>query len=311
MSFTVLPPRLILLLCASFILALSGCSIQMQHDELTHSPVSRQGELQVHQQAENIVPFKRVGWGRGTIFAIPFVPIHVQGDVSLLLVEQIHDALTQVGYSIHSVDAYSLPDAQKTVPLLKVHVNKYRFSNYTYFFPIVPTWGGTNLHLLLQDANGNTLWRSDFEAGGATLNFFNGYTSASRKSMTRVLNQMVTAFAGDDFFTAVTQPEQARDRYLQHVQQLLDSERTADHRLGTQLLVQENQPGKALLDQAVTLLMSYNQRSSSAGNAIQLDICNALSRLNVLAEYRDALNTTAKQSKNSKARACVQQLVNS
>ena len=138
-----------------------------------------------------------MGWGTLTPFFIPIVPIHVDGDANGQLMTQVHDALKQAGYSTTTGGGTGGKH-------LEVKVDDVGYHNYTYFFPLVPTWGGLTVKASLV-RGGQELWTKDFSGKGATLNFTDGYTISHRKAMTKILNQMVEAFASPGFNQALTQ----------------------------------------------------------------------------------------------------------
>ncbi|MGH8550390.1 MAG: hypothetical protein ACRERU_17685 [Methylococcales bacterium] len=140
-----------------------------------------------------------------TVFAIPVVPINIEGDGNELVMQQIQDALKQVGYQVN------FTDSEKTAngPTLKCKVNEFSFSTYTWMFPIIPTWGNITLKTDLVNPSGEILWSQEFEGDGFTLNFFNGYPSAAEPSMTEILDEMVKAFSSDALGAALNPTENA------------------------------------------------------------------------------------------------------
>lgn len=190
-----------------------GCTIApLSHEGLAEHQASRSGTINVAEKAEGLDGSK-VGWGRITPFAIPIVPIYVQGDESLDLMTNIQEALVLAGYTPHSVVEDRVAADEATGPTLQASVTKKRYSNYTYFAPLIPTWGGMEVTLRLVDA-GNVIWSDDFQGGGFTMNFFDGYNIASRESMTELLDAMVIAFDSDEFYSAAKnmEPEQPREQ---------------------------------------------------------------------------------------------------
>ncbi len=136
----------------------------------------------------------RVGWGRFTVFYIPLIPIHITGDDNAEVASQIQTALEKAGYSVTS----AAPESERSGPVLRGDVETFWFNNYTWFFPIVPTWGNIDIKLRLESADGKSLWSRTFHGGGSTFNFFNGYTIAANEAMNQILNDMVTEFASED-----------------------------------------------------------------------------------------------------------------
>ena len=110
--------------------------------------------------------------------------------------QQVQEALTTAGYHVSNSSGG---------PVMDVDVAHYRFNNYTWFIPLVPTWGSIKLKASLVTANGNTVWRQDFAATGWTMNFTDGYTIAAANCTTEIMQQMVTEFGSERFATALKQ----------------------------------------------------------------------------------------------------------
>lgn len=138
----------------------------------------------------------RAGWGRITPFAIPIVPIRVLGDQSADLMWVIDNALSAAGYT--TTEQPGVPGAGGA-PVMEAWVTRYRFNNYTWFVPIVPTWGGIGVTLTLRGEHGVVLWRQSFSGRAMTFNFFDGYNIASRRAVTRMGQDMVRAFNSLEF----------------------------------------------------------------------------------------------------------------
>ena len=190
---------------AAVALAGSGCSINLQHGKLNPTTKAYTDSINVSKaatgsQSQPKGADGRVGWGRGTLFAIPVVPIHVDGQGNEEVMKEIQAALTEVGYKVQVAENGS-PVSGK---VLVCQVEKFKFNNYTWLFPIVPTWGSIELNASLVGADQRALWTHQFSGSGSTLNFFNGYTSSAKTSMTQILNQMVEAFSSDEFHNALT-----------------------------------------------------------------------------------------------------------
>ena len=179
-------------------LLVSGCSIALNHEELPSPPRTYSDPIAVSSRAEGLE--HRVGWGRCTVFYIPCVPIHIQGDASAEVMQQVSDALQRAGYKVTVVETQAPPNT----PELKCHVDTFYFNNYTWLFPFVPTWGDIDLTLTLQ-RGGQPEWTQTFHGHGWSANFFDGYSSASNKAMGEILDQMVSAFGSDQFHNALVQ----------------------------------------------------------------------------------------------------------
>lgn len=172
----------------------SSCSINMKHDQLTTPASPRSGVVATAASATGVDG--KVGWGRFTAFAIPVVPVNVNGDANAQTMAHVHDALKTAGYEIRRGN----PGKGK---VLTCTVEKMRYNNYTYLFPIVPTWGKVILRTDLT-SNGQVVWSQQFKGSGFTFNFTAGYTIANGKAMTKALNEMVIAFSSDEFHSALT-----------------------------------------------------------------------------------------------------------
>lgn len=181
---------------AAWTFVATGCSITLKHGTLEAPEVARSGPLHYEDRSQGLAG--RAGWGRGTVFAIPFVPIYIKGDDDQVFMEQVRDALEVAGYQ-PVVVASGTPTQD---PLLRCDVEA-SFSNYTWLFPIVPTWGSMEVRARLVDGDGDAVWSQEFKGTGFTLNFFNGYTSAARQSMTEVLDDLIQALAGEEFAVAL------------------------------------------------------------------------------------------------------------
>lgn len=180
---------------------MSGCSISpLSHEGLAPLAAKRSGSLMVAEKAEGLNGSK-VGWGRITVFAIPVVPIYIAGDESIQLMDNISEALRLAGYSTNSEDETT--GATSDLRLVAT-VHKTRYSNYTWFAPLIPTWGGMDVTLTLVNKEGESRWTKNFVGSGFTFNFFDGYNIASKESMTELLNQMAEAFTEELFYQAVS-----------------------------------------------------------------------------------------------------------
>ena len=186
---------------AALALGTSGCAVALKHDALNAPGHSYNDPLATARLGKGIDG--KVGWGRFTVFAIPIVPIYISGakDGNEQVADQVRDALRQVGYNVTVVDALT----STTGPVLKCQVNKFWFSNYTWLFPIVPTWGSIDLTVSVEaPGSTTTLWTRGFSGSGSSLNFFDGYSSAANEALTKILKEMVTEFSSEQFHTAVT-----------------------------------------------------------------------------------------------------------
>lgn len=177
----------------------SGCSIALKKPNLIPPPQHYADQVVTNSRAEGIEG--KVGWGRLTVFYIPVVPIHIQGDGNQQVMELVRDALRQVGYTVYSTE----PGSPTAGYVLDCRVEEFWFNNYTWLFPFVPTWGSVRLNVALRSANGQTVWSQPFSSSGFTANFFDGYSIAANEAMEEILNEMVVAFASEDFRNSLGQ----------------------------------------------------------------------------------------------------------
>ncbi len=177
----------------------SACSINtIQHTKVKPTKIQRDGKVTVARKATGLTG-GRVGFGRFPIFAIPVVPIRIDGDERLQIMASVQAALQAAGYNVDKSRAFSVLDAAH----IKVHVNKLRFNNYTpLIIPLVPTWGIIKVHLRLEDKDGALIWDKEIEGRGSSLKFWDGYNSASRKAMHRLVKNMSESFASEEFYQA-------------------------------------------------------------------------------------------------------------
>jgi hypothetical protein len=177
----------------------SGCSVALRHGPLDAPARQYSDSIAMSQRSEGIDG--KVGWGRGTVFYIPIVPVYIDGDGNEKVMEQVRDALQQVGYKVSFVGVGTAAPG----PVLKCQVRQFWFNNYTWLFPLVPTWGSIKLTATLVSPSGAVLWAGSFSGSGFTLNFADGYSTAANEAMTTILNDMVAAFSSDEFHRALTQ----------------------------------------------------------------------------------------------------------
>lgn len=183
----------------------SGCTISMKHGQLASpakmcSETVRVSRAAIGSQDRPKGAKGRAGWGRFTIFAIPVVPVFVTGDGNADVMNGIQDALSQTGYKVEVAD----PPQSGSDKILVCKVTKMRYNNYTWLFPIVPTWGETCLDVSLMDGEQKTLWNRQFSSRATSFWWFiNAYTHAAKKNNTRILNDMISACSSEEFRVAL------------------------------------------------------------------------------------------------------------
>ncbi len=113
---------------------------------------------------------------------------------------QVRDALELAGYEPIAVE----PGESVDGPVFRCHFGETSFSNYTWIFPFVPTWGSITVTAELIDADGTSLWSQEFTGKGSSFNLFNGYTSSAKQSVTQILNDMIQSLTAEDFQLALS-----------------------------------------------------------------------------------------------------------
>lgn len=145
----------------------SACSIQeVRHDMVTESKYQKIVH-QKHKKDGSVdlthttgVVSGKVGWIRFPLFFIPVVPVYLAKDVSRQIMLSTAAALKAAGYNADDALQYHSRDTS----ILNVHVNSMTFSNYTFFAPVVPTWGRIELTLRLETGDGAPLWEKPSRA---------------------------------------------------------------------------------------------------------------------------------------------------
>jgi hypothetical protein len=136
-----------------------------------------------------------IGHGTFTVFAIKVSPVKISnGPGETLLMDEIKQAVAAAGYSV--VDAASPGGA----PILEAAVKRFDFKNYTWLFPIVPTWGGIDLDLTLVDHGGRVLWQHGYS--GSSTNFYYSFDAAVNAALGRILAQIEHDVADPAFHQA-------------------------------------------------------------------------------------------------------------
>ena len=173
---------------------LSACAVTVKQAPITGPDGAPKGELRAAKKATGLNGSK-VGWGRITLFAIPVAPVYIRGDDGAVVMARVHDALRKAGYDVTVAEEGTAAEG----PTLKCNVTYFRFSNYTWLVPFVPTWGEVEVDVSLHDGNDQVLWSKHFEGDGFTFNFTDGYTIAANESLDEILEQLVVEFSSPEF----------------------------------------------------------------------------------------------------------------
>lgn len=175
------------------LLLVAGCGIHLDPKVPSGLGTQREGSVNMGAGARGMP--SRAGWGTFTVFAIPVAPVRVtNGPGEQIVMAKLKETLAGAGY--RSVEG-GVPGE---TPVLECDVKRFRFRNYTYFFPLVFTWGGVDLDLKLVGREGQPLWQRSYR--GKNFNLAYSFTRAANRSMEQVLEQFGRDAAGEEFFQA-------------------------------------------------------------------------------------------------------------
>lgn len=166
-----------------FLPLLCGCTVNLGHRELQPVAQLQTGEVAVMHAAAGMS--NKIGWGTLTAFAIPVARVTINGKADEDLMLQIKSGLEHLGYSVRVV-----PDAAQAgdLAVLSCQVNKFKFRNYTWFFPLVFNWGKIDVNMSLAAAGQAPMWEKHIvgKASG-----FYSFEKTIQKALTKVLDQMI------------------------------------------------------------------------------------------------------------------------
>ncbi len=173
---------------------LIGCSVNLSHNPLQPVSQPRTGEVLVTRSAAGMS--NRIGWGTFTALAIPVARVTVNGQADEDLMLQIKSGLEHMGYSVRVV-----PDASTAagLPVLTCQVNKFKFRNYTWFFPLVVNWGRIDVDMTLAAPGRAPIWQKKLV--GRAKGFYS-FEKTVNKALTRVLDQMIQEMSATSAQTA-------------------------------------------------------------------------------------------------------------
>ncbi len=109
--------------------------------------------------------------------------------------KQLADAVSQAGYHPMVVNGVDDPSA-KDLPILTCSVEKFKFKNFTWFFPLVFNWGKVVMNVSVVTSDGKTLWTKQYKGKGRG---WYSFTPPVRKALTKILNEMVIDFTSPEF----------------------------------------------------------------------------------------------------------------
>ena len=177
------------------LLITSGCTVKLDHKPLTKPAMTQSGAVHVSPKASGVS--ERVGWGTFTVFAIPVAPAYFEPAAGENVMKGISDALAISGYS---PSITGMVEGKKRIVC---EVKEPSLRNYTYFFPIVFTWGGLTLDVRVVNSAGATVWNRSAEGGNFNLYPFGGFEAAGRSSITKALNALANDFSSAEFAAAI------------------------------------------------------------------------------------------------------------
>lgn len=178
------------------ILGGTGCSVKFQPG--IPEGVAQVGGIPLAAEAKAHDMPAVIGAGRFTVFAIKVADVTIKnGDGDRLVMDAIKATLVANGYSI--VDAAQ--NGGQSLPILSGVVRRFSFSNYTWMFPIVPTWGGIDIDLRLEDRERRELWQKSYSE--SSWNLWMSFGSAVNSAMGKILDEFAKDIAGPDFQGAI------------------------------------------------------------------------------------------------------------
>jgi hypothetical protein len=133
-----------------------------------------------------------IGHGTISVFAIKVAPVNIaNGSGDQVLMDIFKRALQESGYQVAD------PKASEALPVVECTVQRFRFQNYTWFVPIVPTWGGIDLEVRVASRDGKTLWTKSYSGG--SWNLWYSFNGAVNRAMEKILEQAVADFGSSSF----------------------------------------------------------------------------------------------------------------
>ncbi len=130
-----------------------------------------------------------------SLFAIPAIAVKLSNpEPGIDLMNGVREALRQAGYE-------PVPAGEEQgKPVLECRVLEMYFKNYTYFFPIVRTWGRVRLELALVDADGTIRWQREYAEDFAETDVdVDDFRSALNLTVGKILTRAAADFSQPDF----------------------------------------------------------------------------------------------------------------
>ena len=140
-----------------------------------------------------------IGHPTVTVFAIPAGDVAVdQGGEKVM--QAVAGALQAAGY--RPVAAADRPGA----PHLTCQVTRMEFKNYTWFMPMIHTWGDIELSLVLVDGAGQTRWRKEYAGNYDGNGFDEPFGKAVNTALGKILARATEDFTTAEFRAACCEP---------------------------------------------------------------------------------------------------------
>jgi hypothetical protein len=178
---------------------IGGTQVQIAHDALSTPKQSFPDSIVMQKSADDDHVRARIGHATVTVFSIESGDVTSTTPLTEEVVTQVRQAVESLGYQVTLVDStHPVPNPSS---ILKVRINKYYFQNYTWFWPIVPTWGSIALELTLQNPDGKVLYHRSFSGSGNSycLTGDCAFGAATKEALTEVLNKIVAACSSEEF----------------------------------------------------------------------------------------------------------------
>ncbi len=153
------------------------------------SPITGGGSIAVAREAKGVPD--TIGSETISVFAIPAASVRLaEANNAEQLMDSLRETLRAAGYQ--PVTAPERP----TGPVLGCEIKEMHFKDYTWFMPMIHTWGTIRLGLSLADADGHVHWQKDYEGTYDG----NGVAESFDKAVNVALGKIL-ARAGEDFTT--------------------------------------------------------------------------------------------------------------
>lgn len=130
-----------------------------------------------------------------SLFAIPAIAVKLSNpEPGIDLMNGVREALRQAGY-------VPVPLEQgQGKPVLECRVHEVYFKNYTYFLPVVRTWGRVRLELSLVENNGAVRWQRHYAEDFAETSVdVDDFQSALNLTVGKILTRAAADFTQPDF----------------------------------------------------------------------------------------------------------------